>query len=282
VTTTTLAAPTPEALAKAHPEWSAWLTLLEVTAEEATAPAWTAAVPAEISSDAPGLHGTTLTVERAVAARWLQRLFGASNVPALPEAAARSDALAVLAAAVELEHGRLVALAQAAGAPEDAFVAVAPLAAVPWLQACGRRWAARVTGRGASCPVCGAWAALAEARGLERERRLRCARCGGDWRTEWLTCPYCGVEDHARLTSLVADATGETRKVEACRDCTAYVKTVTTLAAADAPTLRLLDLATVDLDVAALERGFTRPAGLGQPLDVTVVEPRVTRRFWHR
>ena len=282
MSTTTLAAPTPEALAKAHPEWSAWLALLEVTAEEATVPAWAAAVPAEISSDTPGLHGATLTVERAVAARWLQRLFGASNVPALLETAARSDALAVLAAAIELDHGRLVALAQAAGAPEDAFVAVAPLAAVPWLQACGRRWAPRVTGQGASCPVCGAWAALAEARGLERERRLRCARCGGDWRTEWLTCPYCGVEDHARLTSLVADATGETRKVEACRDCTAYVKTVTTLAAADAATLRLLDLATVDLDVAALERGFTRPAGLGQPLDVTVVEPRVTRRFWHR
>ena len=282
MSTTTLAAPTPEGLAKAHPEWSAWLALLEVTAEEATVPAWAAAVPAEISSDTPGLHGATLTVERAVAARWLQRLFGASNVPALLETAARSDALAVLAAAIELDHGRLVALAHAAGAPEDAFVAVAPLAAVPWLQACGRRWAPRVTGQGASCPVCGAWAALAEARGLERERRLRCARCGGDWRTEWLTCPYCGVEDHARLTSLVADATGETRKVEACRDCTAYVKTVTTLAAAHAATLRLLDLATVDLDVAALERGFTRPAGLGQPLDVTVVEPRVTRRFWHR
>jgi FdhE protein len=282
VTTTTLAAPTPEALAKAHPEWSAWLALLEVTAEQATAPAWAAAVPAELSSEAPGLHGATLTVERAVAARWLQRLFGASNVPALLEAAARSDALAVLAAAIELERGQLVALAQAAGAPEDAFVAVAPLAAVPWLQACGRRWAPRVTGHGASCPLCGAWATLAEARGLERERRLRCARCGGDWRTEWLTCPYCGVDDHARLTSLVADATGETRKVEACRDCTAYVKTVATLAAADAATLRLVDLATVDLDVAALERGFTRPAGLGQPLDVTVVEPRVARRFWHR
>jgi len=32
VSTTALAAPTPEALAKAHPEWGAWLALLEVTA----------------------------------------------------------------------------------------------------------------------------------------------------------------------------------------------------------------------------------------------------------
>jgi FdhE protein len=282
MTTTALAAPTPEALAKAHPEWGTWLALLEVSAEEATVVTWADAVPAAISSDAPGLRGATLSIERAVAERWLQRLFGATDVPALREAAARSDALTVLAAAIELDHAQLVTLAQAAGALQEAFIAVAPLAAVPWLEACGRRWAPRVAGQGASCPICGAWAALAEARGLERERRLRCARCGGDWRIEWLTCPYCGVEDHARLTSLVADATGETRKVEACRACTAYVKTVTTLAAADATTLRLLDLATVDLDVAALERGFTRPPGLGQPLGVTVVERRAVRRFWHR
>jgi FdhE protein len=70
--------------------------------------------------------------------------------------------------------------------------------------------------------------------------------------------------------------------VEACRECSAYVKTVTTLSAADPATLRLLDLATVDLDLAALERGFTRPAGLGQPLGVTVVERRVSHRFWRR
>lgn len=277
-----LAAPTAQGLAEAHPEWREWLTLLEVTAEEATAAVWADAVPAEASSEAPILAGATLAIERSVAERWLRRLFGASDIAPLRDGAARSDAPAVLAAAIELDTARLAALAQAADAPVDAFLAVAPLAAVPWLDACGRRWASRAEGRGASCPVCGAWATLAEARGLERARRLRCARCGGDWRTEWLTCPYCGTDDHARLTSLVAEATGETRKVEACRACTAYVKTVTTLAAADAGSLRLLDLATVDLDVAALERGFTRPAGLGRPLGVTVIERPGARRFWRR
>jgi len=282
VSTTALAAPTPEALAKAHPEWGAWLALLEVTAAEAATPAWAAAVPTETSDTAPVLRGATLSVERAVAERWLHRLFAASSVVGLREAAARTDPLPVLAAAIELDHASLVALADAAGAPEDAFVAVAPLAAVPWLEACGRRLAPRAAGHGASCPICGAWAALAETRGLEGDRRLRCARCGGDWRTDWLRCPYCGVDDHARLTSLVADATGQTRKVDACRECSAYVKTIMTLTAADAATLRLLDLATVDLDVAALDRGFTRPGGLGQPLAVAVAERRVARRFWHR
>jgi FdhE protein len=282
VTATTLAAPTAQGLADAHPEWRPWLALLEVTAKEAAAPAWADAVPEKTPGAVPALAGATLAIERAVAERWLRRLFAASDVSALREAAMRCDALAVLAAAIELDSARLAALAQAADAPVDAFIAVAPLAAVPWLEACGRRPASSVQAHGAWCPTCGAWAALAEARGLERERRLRCARCGGDWRTEWLTCPYCGIDDHTRLASLVGDATGESRKIEACRECTAYVKTVTTLAAADASTLRLLDLATVDLDLAALERGFTRPAGLGQPLGVTVVERPAARRFWRR
>lgn len=282
MTATTLAAPTARGLAEAHPEWRAWLSLLDTTADEATAATWADAVPADSAASAPVLAGATLMVERSVADRWLRRLFAASDVASLRAAAVRSDAFAVLAAAIELDVARLAVLARAVDAPVEPFIAVAPLAAVPWLEACGRRWAPRVEGRGAWCPVCGGWAALAEARGLERERRLRCARCGGDWRTQWLTCPYCGIDDHTRLASLVAEATGESRKVDACRECTSYVKTVTTLAAADASTLRLLDLATVDLDVAALERGFTRPAGLGQRLAVTVVERPAARRFWRR
>lgn len=282
MTTGTLAAPTARALADAHPEWRAWLALLEITADEAAARVWTDAVPVGTSTARPLLAGATLALERPVVQRWLGRLFAASDVALLREAAVRSDALAVLAAAIELDSAHLARLAEAAGAPVDPFVAVAPLAAVPWLQACGRLAAPPVDAGGAACPVCGAWATLAEARGLEQQRRLRCGRCGGDWRTEWLACPYCGVDDHARLTSLVAKASGETRKVDACGACMAYLKTVTTLAAADAPALRLLDLATVDLDVAALERGFVHPAGLARPLGVTVVERRSGRRPWRR
>jgi FdhE protein len=282
VSSTLLAAPTADALAQEHPEWRAWLALLEVTAEEARGRAWEEAVPTTVSDGCPYLGTTTLAVDRTVAEHWVRRLFAASEVTALGDAGPRIDALALIAAAIRLDAASFAAIAAAAGAPPDALGAVAPLAGVPWLQACGRRWPAGADAATSWCPVCGAWATLAEARGLERERRLRCGRCGGDWRTAWLACPFCGNEDHGRLTSLVGERTGDTRKVDACRECTAYVKTVTTLAAADAPTLRLLDLATVDLDVAALERGFTRPGGLGHALDITVVERAPERRFWRR
>ena len=281
MTSALLAAPTPETLAAQHPEWRQWLTLLGVTREEAAVPAWSDAVPAEPRATAPLLAGCALPIERALAERWLRRLFAASGVETLREAPLRSDALSILEAAVNLDVARLTALAGEAHAPADAFCAVAPLAAMPWLEACARCWATIAAAESGWCPVCGAWPILAEARGLEGERRLRCARCGGDWRTQWLTCPFCGMDDHTRLTSLVAEGLGESRKIEACRDCMVYVKSITTLSAADAATLRLLDLATVDLDVAALQRGFTRPEGIGHPLGVTVIE-RPARRFWRR
>ena len=282
MSSTLFAAPTVVHLGQEHPEWRPWLALLDVVASEATARAWAEAVPAEPAVAAPRLAGCALDIERGVAERWLGRLFEASGVEALRETSGRTDALSVLQASVNLDAARLADLARDADAPVDAFSAVTSLAAVPWLEACARLIGSAPGAVTGWCPTCGAWPTLAEERGLERERRLRCGRCGGDWRTEWLTCPVCGIDDHTRLASLVADALGESRRIDACQNCSGYLKTLTTLAPADAATLRLLDLSTVDLDVAALGRGFTRPAGLGHPLDVTVSERRPTRRFWRR
>jgi FdhE protein len=276
-----VSAPTAESLAAEHPEWSGWLALLRAVDEEAATPAWQEAVSRLDASRVPRLLEASMEIERAPAERWVRRLFSVNDVAGLGEAATRIDAFALIRAALEMDDSSLSALARDAHAPLEAFGAVAPLAALPWLTACGRRLAAGAEAPGGWCPVCGAWAGLAEARGLERERRLRCIRCGADWRTQWLACPFCGNDDHRRLPSLVADSTGETRKVDACAACRGYVKTVTTLAAADTSGLRLLDLATVDLDVAALERSFERPRGLGHPLRVRVAE-RPVRRFWRR
>jgi FdhE protein len=131
------------------------------------------------------------------------------------------------------------------------------------------------------CPICGAWPALAEARGLERERRLRCTRCGGDWRTEWLRCPYCGVRDHLQLGALAPEGAVETRKAETCAACRRYVKTVTTLAATPADEVALQDLATLELDLAALTHGYEGPQGLGCAMNVRITArsrwPRLVR-----
>jgi FdhE protein len=83
-----------------------------------------------------------------------------------------------------------------------------------------------------------------------------------------LCCPYCGEKDHERLGALVLDGKPETLTVETCSRCLGYLKSVTTLQAIPPFELLLRDLETVELDVAALDRGYARPGGDGFPLDL--------------
>jgi FdhE protein len=289
VSTSTLATPTVETLAREHPEFSGWLALLSAVRDETATGAWADATADTPAAGAPLLAHATLTIEPDVASAWLRRLLdvAARSAPVLGGAGERLDALAALEAAIALDTTRIDTFAEAADVPAEPLRAVLPLAAWPWLQGCGARLGDRipVDHEHAWCPVCGAWATLAEARGLESARRLRCGRCGGDWRVQWLRCPFCGTDEHARLRGLVRETTGNTRRADGCAACGAWVKTVTTLSASTIAEVRLLDLATVDLDVAALARGWKRPAGLGAALDVHVVgRPSAPerRRWWRR
>jgi FdhE protein len=94
----------------------------------------------------------------------------------------------------------------------------------------------------------------------------------------WLHCSYCHTTDHAQLGSLVPEAQGETRKVDICTACKAYLKAVTTLHAWPASLVLLEDLDTVDLDVAALEHGYARPNRPGRVLRTHIVAPAAHKR----
>ena len=260
------------ALFRGHPEWAPWLRVLEGALQAAGEEAWTAAVPPLDEAGAgPRLAGATLAVDDAVGARLVRDLARRAGVR--DAAALGARALAVLEAAINQDITRLEALAADAGADTGTVHAIAPAIALPLLLACGQAWAGRTRADWAHgyCPTCGAWPALAEARGLERSRQLRCGRCGGDWPTQWLRCPYCGMAEHVRLGSLVPTEGGESRKVDICLACGAYVKTLTVLTACPPAEVALRDLESVDLDLAALERGYQRPPGPGRPLGVRLV-----------
>jgi FdhE protein len=122
----------------------------------------------------------------------------------------------------------------------------------------------------AYCPVCGAWPALAEVRGIERSRHFRCGRCGGEWQSRCLLCPFCGMADHNELVSLVPENSGSNAVIDACKRCLGYVKTFTMLQGSPPAKVLLDDLGSVELDVAALEQGYRRPQGNGYLLNVTV------------
>jgi FdhE protein len=107
------------------------------------------------------------------------------------------------------------------------------------------------------CPTCGSWPLLAEQRGLEQTRWLRCGLCAAGWDAARLWCPYCGTTDHERLHYLHAEGEEARYRAALCDACRGYVKTVTTLS--EVPPLQLLvaDVTTLHLDLAAAERGYT-------------------------
>jgi FdhE protein len=121
------------------------------------------------------------------------------------------------------------------------------------------------------CPVCGGWPRLAELRGVELSRFLRCSGCGSAWRWRRIGCPYCGTEDFRELRTLQVD--GEQRfRVSVCERCTGYLKVGNAFDPPPAVLLALDDLASLHLDVAAIERGYRRPDGSGFSIELAVPE----------
>ena len=271
-----VSAPTFESLAREHPEWKGWLAVMRAALDQAGGPDWRGLTVTPAPAREPGspwLAGASITMDERVAGRWMQKLLRTAaesgGESAASARAARFDHGTFLRAAIELDTDGLEAVARPAGLDADLARALAHPAALPLLATCAARAGSAPDGwdRG-YCPVCGAWPAVAELRGLEASRQLRCGRCGADWTAAWLSCVYCGNDDHRELGSLVSEAALVMRRVETCQRCRGYVKSVTTLTARSHAEVVLEDMATVAYDVGALDEGASRPPGLGFPLGV--------------
>jgi FdhE protein len=280
-------------LGRQRPEWEPWLAVIEEVLSETADAQWDGVVPAGIEareSKVPLLAGTTISLEPDSLRRWTERLLrtasrsGTAKMAALkPAIQAPSDILALFKASLCQDGDRLNEIAVALGADPEAFQAVMALAPVPFLHACNRRWSQAIAQSWAEgyCPVCGAWPVFAEVRGIERSRYFRCGRCAGEWQLDCLICPYCGMTDHNELVTMVPEQGGTSRVIEACKRCLGYVKSFTTLQGSPAAKVMLDDLASVDLDVAALDHGYRRPPEPGYSLDVTLVDKPIEKfSFW--
>jgi FdhE protein len=269
-------------LSRDNPEWSVWLEVLGAAIERAEDSSWgdvELVFDPSRPADCPLLAGATLSVDGRALERWVDDLLvtAARNnnavAPLLRSRRRRTawDPVGFVEAAVSHQQERIDGLATAAGVPGELMRGLTTPVAMPLLRAC-----ARIAGNlpdawdHGYCPLCGAWPVLAEARGLEGSRQLRCGRCGGDWRFDWLRCPYCRNAEHTSLGALVSEVAGDMRKVETCHVCQGYLKTVTTLTARAPADVVVEDAATVAYDVAAIEAGFARPAKSGHPLGARV------------
>jgi FdhE protein len=184
----------------------------------------------------------------------------------------RLDAVALIHAAIVRDHDTVARVALRVGIEPQALEVIAQLAAMPLLHACAQQWREHVPSvwTHGYCPICGAWPALAELRGLERSRRLRCGRCASDWPLPVLQCAYCGDDHHDHLGTLTPEGESQTRRVEVCYTCKGYTKAFTTLRPMTLRTIAMTDLASVDLDLIAQEREYSRPSQYAHTLTVSV------------
>jgi len=107
------------------------------------------------------------------------------------------------------------------------------------------------------CPACGSWPALAEF--FFGERLLRCAFCACTWRQSADQCCYCG-ERGERFATIVPDREQSGRRLELCRACGGFLKTLDVEQLTPFPVIAIEDLGSSDLDQAALHHGFKRIA----------------------
>jgi FdhE protein len=238
---------------------------------------------AKLRSGIPLLHGERLPLDVVFAGDVFGRLVRLLPVrpDALVEAArqGRLDPSQLFAAALAQHHDRVAALASAAGVDPGLVVALAGFAVGPIVRACAEALVTRHPRRFESssttsswrkgyCPVCGAWPVLGELRGLELQRHLRCSACGSSWPSLRLSCVYCGASDFRMLERLQVEDERR-RAVDVCNACRGYLKVLNAFESTPAALLPLEDLASAHLDVAAVERGYQRPAGPGFRLELS-------------
>jgi FdhE protein len=271
-------------VARERPEWKTWLSLLDRSVQALADPGWRAALnETQLSSSgpegAPLLHRRTLHVDSFRVVRLIRSLAATASEGDMKGAIAlrryrpsEGEVLDLISAAVRQAKDEISLQAHQGHVDEGALASVAHLATLPLLQSCGHLLKSRLptSWPHGYCPVCAAWPILAERRGLDRSRRLRCGRCAADWEVQWLYCVYCGERDHKQLGSLEPDDGEDLLKVETCATCRGYLKSIATLQAFPALELLLQDLETVELDLIALNRGFMRPARSGFNLDVQI------------
>ena len=137
------------------------------------------------------------------------------------------------------------------------LVFITSMALKPALYALRWSWSEKIEKKGwdyGYCPLCGSEPNMAY---LDKngKRFLHCGLCGEEWSYPRLKCPFCQNEDQKRLGYFESDQE-EGFRVDFCRACKRYIKTVDQRVFEEPAPMELEFIATLHLDVLASEQGL--------------------------
>ncbi|OGP68279.1 MAG: hypothetical protein A2169_02445 [Deltaproteobacteria bacterium RBG_13_47_9] len=107
-----------------------------------------------------------------------------------------------------------------------------------------------------NCPVCGSFPFLSLLKEAVGKRYLLCSFCGYQWRFDRRLCPSCNNKEQETLHYFCGEGE-ETCRIDLCDKCHQYIKTIDLRETEDADLL-LEDLATLHLDLIAIEKGYKK------------------------
>ena len=112
--------------------------------------------------------------------------------------------------------------------------------------------------RRSHCPVCGSLPSLNLLKGEGGKRYSLCSYCSYQWRIDRSSCAVCGNKEQSSLEYFHGEEE-EAFRIDLCDKCHHYIKTIDyrILEASD-PFLE--DLATLHLDVVAVQKGYAEAA----------------------
>lgn len=185
------------------------------------------------------------------------------------------DGVALLSACFGRDQQRVRLIAGHFGISPDLVWLVTELALAPFAHLLqGQVLSTASTGSGASaggdavcaalanwdrgfCPACGSWPTLIEA-GADGHL-LRCSFCARGWQLLNYRCIYCGNDAEGFITA-AADPEQPGRRLQLCGACGGYVKVLEVAAPTVFPLVAIEDLVSLDLDMAAIQKNYVRPA----------------------
>jgi len=107
------------------------------------------------------------------------------------------------------------------------------------------------------CPVCGSLPFLSLLKEEVGKRYLLCSYCRYQWRIDRLFCPFCNNKEQGSLHYFHGEGE-EIYRMDLCNQCHQYIKTIDLRQMGESDPL-LEDLATLHLDILAVQKGYKRP-----------------------